>query len=451
MNILSKTHFRGRGTKFLYQLEPIMNIPRRSTSDQPVLIPLELEDLLRTPWIRAHLYSVGFHFLHFETYRKFHHLLFVGGAGAIKTIAFDIASFIKREMKSEQSQLGKELLDLVYLSSNYNLSIHLNMGTEDSSNLIATRHKFTLSKWFFITFGYFASYSPSIDTDLFIDQVINIYLNAKNSDIKRSNENIKVKTDDNQVLSLLVSYFDTVNINYCKLYDLRDDKYIILNDSINEKIELPPLPRIHNRHRLVKALMHCESYRALLKPNHNFAKNLLDLGFDLNPRNHSILKYQLSFYDGLGDFFLAREASNLLYNLHEQGVASNMRCNLYHVIKTILSTNTLLSKIAVAYNLHLALDDSVMHDTIVSEYIPNFYHDKEIKHDRDVREFEEEFLADYFEAYVGALYLEQPDVATAFVREIYNNLVTTITRVVPPDVSYLMWTTNIVGRSLVGR
>lgn len=440
---IKRSPFPPRRGKLPYQNRPIMKTNRRSISDNTLVIPYQLEKLLETPWLRTHFYTAGFHLLHFETYRKFHHLLFLGGAGAIKCIAHDVASFVKKEMTQKESEPGKELQNLFYLSSNFNLSAR----NFDEDSLISTSHNLPLSRWFFITIGYLAS--TSNDTDQFIDQVIEIYLNANNNRIKK-NGDIIINGDNNQVLSLLRSYFDTVGIKYDKLYS-PNDKFITLNESAHEKIMLPPLPRIHNRHRLVKALMHCESYRALLKPKHDFAAKLIEKGFDLEPRNHSILKYELSFYDGLGDFFLASEASNLLYILHEQGKASSMRHNLYHVIKTVLSTNTLLSKIAAAYNLHQALDDPVMHQAIVSEYIPHLYRDTEYKNEKDIRVYEEEFLADYFEAYVGALYMEQPEVATAFVRDIYNNLVTTITKVLPPDVTYQTWSTNIVGRSVVPR
>lgn len=68
--------------------------------------------------------------------------------------------------------------------------------------------------------------------------------------------------------------------------------------------------------------------------------------------------------------------------------------------------------------------------------------------ENETRVYEEEFLGDYFESYVGALFLEQPAVATKFVGEIYHSVLNLITKTLPPDVSYDIWTTSIIGRSL---
>jgi hypothetical protein len=375
-------------------------------------------------------------------------LLFVGGSGVLKSIVHDVGGFIKKEMQNDASESGRKLKDLFFLSSNDHLG-HFCMS--DETNWIASSHKFPSSKWLFIMFGYIKSYIPNHEINVFTDKVIDIYLNANKSKLHK-NSGIVTDANDLKVLSLLRTYFDTVPINHTKLYPKTETKrYIVLNKSLNQIVDLPPLPKIYDRHLLVKALMHRECYRGLLKPNHSFAHDLIQFGYDLDPRNYNILKYELSFLDGLGDFYLAREASTLLYRLHEEGRASKMRCQIYQIIKMILSTNTLLSKIAVAYNLHEGLQDPVIMHTIATEYVPCFYSGKINWSEKSIRMFEEEFLADYFEAYVGALFYEQPDVAEKFVEEIYNNLVKTITLILPPDISYDSWTTRIMGRSLYPR
>ena len=200
---------------------------------------------------------------------------------------------------------------------------------------------------------------------------------------------------------------------------------------------------------LVKALMHKEYYRMLLTSTHPFAGKLTELGFDLDHRNYTLLKYELSFLDGLGDLFLAHESSKLIYELCRDGTMA-VSNNTYHMLRTILATNTLLSKLTVAYNLHKGLDDAIIAYRLESDYLLNL-HTGNLHPDMDANEtriYEEEFLGDYFESYMGALVIEQPDVAEAFIGDIYNRILLVITKVLPPDVSYRIWTTGILGRNL---
>lgn len=54
----------------------------------------------------------------------------------------------------------------------------------------------------------------------------------------------------------------------------------------------------------------------------------------------------------------------------------------------------------------------------------------------EVRIYEEEFLGDFFESYMAALLIEQPTVAKSFIREIYKQLISVMTKTLPPEVTY---------------
>lgn len=393
-----------------------------------------LSTLLDTPWMKCHLYNLGADLLRLKSYRKFNHLLFFGGAGVIKAVVHDITTFIRKEV-SNKSEVALQIRDLLFLTSNSSLP---------EQELTSCWSKIGINKLLYIIPGYLQLLDKEFDFDLFLDKVIDIYMNKRNLTICSGPS---LTCQDSHILSLFLDYVENVVINDQILFGT-GERYINLTQTKGNKIVLPSLPKIHNKKLLVKALMHKESYRALLKPEHSLAKELTVLGFDLDHKNYNVLRYELSFLDGLGDFFLAHESSKLLYDVY--GAGGIMHTHIYNLLKVILATNTLLCKLTVEYNLHRGLKDSILNETIHSEYVPNvlFGLPHPTMTENETRVYEEEFLGDYFESYVGALFLEQPAVATKFVGEIYHSVLNLITKTLPPDVSYDIWTTSIIGRSL---
>lgn len=116
----------------------------------------------------------------------------------------------------------------------------------------------------------------------------------------------------------------------------------------------------------------------------------------------------------------------------------------------------MLSELALAYNLHKGLDDVVVFKLLRKSYVPhlNQWKNSNSKFDNDeVRGYEQEFIADYFEQYVGALFLEQPEVAQGWITEIYENILLLISDVqvsagTSRNYDYNAWSVDVIGRSL---
>lgn len=400
-----------------------------STRNTDVIISPELNSLLGIPWIKCHLCNLGADLLRFKSYRKLNNLLFAGGAGVIKAVVHDMTTFIRKELNLD-SETAKQLRELIGNAiAEHQLTSNYNIGT---------------SKWLYILPGYLQLSNQDVDD--FIDKIIDIYLNTR----RPTYLSLQPTQEPQEMEILLVfrNYFHDVTINELVLFSSRP-KYITLHETNDSKIFLPPLPRIQNRELLAKALMHKESYRGLLKPSHAVATTLSAMGYPLNPKSYTVVRYELSFLDGLGDFFLARESSKLLYQIYSSDIY-RIHSHIYNLIKIMLVTNTVLSKLTLAYNLHRGLNDDILNNTIANEYVPYYVTGKEHPYmdAEETRVYEEEFLGDYFEGYVGALFLELPEVAETFVHEIYASILKTITRTLPPDVTYANWTTGIMGRSL---
>lgn len=407
-------------------------------------------------------------------------MLSIGGGGIIKEVVFDLTSFIRKELTDSSLESSRKLKD--FLTSNSTI-----LNSEDA--LIFSDHHLALRNWLYIIFGYLALSYREQEVDRFLDKIIDMYLDSRSMRGLRARGALRIADSrDKQVLDLIKEYYENVAIRHDLLYPdsatrntsiTSDDSisssasslsissisttssssssspgssscpYIMFHETHDEKVFLPPLPKIHDKELLVKALMHKEYYRMLLTSTHPFAGKLTELGFDLDHRNYTLLKYELSFLDGLGDLFLAHESSKLIYELCRDGTMA-VSNNTYHMLRTILATNTLLSKLTVAYNLHKGLDDAIIAYRLESDYLLNL-HTGNLHPDMDANEtriYEEEFLGDYFESYMGALVIEQPDVAEAFIGDIYNRILLVITKVLPPDVSYRIWTTGILGRNL---
>lgn len=424
-----------------------------------LLIPSQLNNLLGTSWIRHHLYTLGHDIVKLQLYQKFSHLLTVGGGGIIKTVVFDLSSFIKRELKPNDmnSNTAQQLRDLVYFGSNSN-----NYPSEViyESPKLSNRHSISDFRWFFIAVGYMIVSQSENNIEDITDKIVNIYINSNNNRIIED-YNQQDDAGNMKILELMKQYYDSVPINRARLYS-NEPKFITMFETKDYKILLPPLPKIHNKELLAKSLMHKELYRGLLDSKHTFSKELKRRNITLAQLAYNIIKYDLSFLDGLGDFYLARESSNLLYKYRgspNDSSSIQFGRKSYNLLRTILATNTLLSELALAYNLHKGLDDVVVFKLLRKSYVPhlNQWKNSNSKFDNDeVRGYEQEFIADYFEQYVGALFLEQPEVAQGWITEIYENILLLISDVqmsagTSRNYDYNAWSVDVIGRSLYKR
>lgn len=421
-----------------------------------LLIPSQLNNLLGTSWIRHHLYTLGLDIIKLQLYQKFSHLLTVGGGGIIKTVVFDLSSFIKRELKPNDinSNAAQQLRDLVYFGPNSNN--YPNKGIFESPRF-SNRHRNSDFRWFFIAVGYMIVFQSKNNIEDITDKIVKIYINTnKNRIIEDYNQQDDPGTL--KVLELAREYYENVPINRAKLYD-NASKSITMFETKDYRISLPPLPKINNKELLAKSLMHKELYRGLLDPKHQFSKELKRRNIILDQKAYNIMKYDLSFLDGLGDFYLARESSNLLYkyrgyptdkSFHQFGRKS------YNLLRTILATNTLLSELALAYNLHQGLDDLIIFKLLRKSYVPHLNQWKNSNSEfdnHDARRYEQEFIADYFEQYVGALFLEQPEIAQKWISEIYENILLLVSDAhksanALKNYDYNAWSTDVIGRCL---
>lgn len=430
---------------------PFSSIPgcilgRSITSYNGHLITRQMDALLNTAWIRHHLFILGYDLVKLELYQKLSHLLGMGGGGILKNIVFELSSFLKRELKpgGNSSKIAQQLKEMV----DFNYDEFERYG-RDYNMLCYSNRRISEFKWFFISVGYHIISLSTITVEKLAGQIIDIYLKSTNN---RLLELIEFSQDED-VLNSLREYYENVPINYRKLYN-KSPRRINLIESRNFKLELPPLPRIKDKVLLTKSLMHQELYRALFSSGHGFAEIMSKKRYSLDYRSHNFIKYDLSFLDGLGDFFLARESSNLLYRLryHPLFFKSNQfGKKSYNVLRTILTTNTLLSKLAIAYNLHEGFGDSFVQQMLKNDYAPNLTSSKQltISNSAKIIRYEEEFMADYFESYIGALFLEDSSAAQAFVCELYERILCLVVEendIMTQNGDYKAWSRDIIGR-----
>lgn len=431
-------------------------------SKHAILIPSPLNALLHSDrHIKYHFYNLGGDFIRLSAYRRFKQLFRVGGGSLIKEIVFDLSTFLKREVNDEKSGVHSEFKN--YLTSNSNI-----LKKRESSWCLCD-HQFGLRNWLFIVFGYMLQNYKEEEVHECLDDVIKMYLNARKNRLDPDNVRIIRDERDNFTLSTFQNYINTVEIQEDLLFgDNGPTRFVTISSAYNQKIYLPPLPRLHDRDLLVKALMHKEFYRLLLDPRHNFAQIMKSHNYDLSFSEYGLIRKEISFLDGLGDFFLAQETSRLIFdlcrnsnttttiNLNEGDDTSildpNVSSQTYNLLKMILATNTLMSKLTKCYNLYQGLNDPIINTRIADEWIPYTTTGKlpPGKDAKEVRIYEEEFLGDFFESYMAALLIEQPQVAKSFIREIYKRLISIMTKTLPPEVTYQNWTMNILGRNIYG-
>ncbi|EGW31493.1 uncharacterized protein SPAPADRAFT_140011 [Spathaspora passalidarum NRRL Y-27907] len=414
--------------------------PHVSYNNPTILIPLRLDELLRSDNSKkSHFISLGEDFVRLSSYQRFRELLSFGGGTLIKTVVFDLSTFLKREQNNTDSHTYAEFAD--FLTSNDKMF-------EREGGMTPSRRSIGLKNWVFMIIGYLLHSYSEKEAEKCLDQLIKIYLNSRNDNLfTASNHTTKDLTDarDKFMLDTFNQYVKKVPIRYKLLFGRNPYRHVSFHEGLDyKKVSLPELPRLRNRELLVKALMHKEFYRILLDPRHEFAQTMVAAGYDLNHKEYSIVRKQVSFLDGLGDLFLAHETSKVIYELYSDGLPLNN--GSYRLLRTMLATNTFMTKLAIAYNLHVGLDDPIINERVANEWIPCIMFGKEME--KSNRVYEEEFLGDFFEAYVAALLIEQPDVAKSFIKDIYSRLLEVITETLPPELSYHNWSTNVLGRSI---
>lgn len=378
-------------------------------------------DVILSAWFRQHLFTLGFDKLKLQLYEKFSEQLAHGGL--VKAVVFDLSLFLKREWSAHS-----ELLEHV--------------GPE-----FAQHTRISDFRWFYISLGYMLLSQPESNLDEIADKVVQVYMKLRGAITEH-----KISDLEKRILRLGSKYYKSVKINYKLLYDHRMyPRSIRVGDFT---ITLPPLPQIRTKQLLAKALMHKELATAILNPAHELHRTLADRNIEVDRLAVNVIRSDLLFLDGLGDFFLATELSEFLYQfrlLEPYCADHNFGRKSYNLLRTILATNTLLLRLAVAYNMHLALDDPVVGETLRESYIPlTSGTDSE---SCGVR-YEEEFVADFFEQYVGALYLEQPEVAKVWINLLFELLLSLITDTYRFETKkrvhydYRAWSTDVIGRSL---
>lgn len=402
---------------------------------------IPIEAYMSRSWLRQHLFYLGFDQIRLLSYQKLSRYIGTNAGGVIKSLVSDVSTFINEELNgnSRNSDAAKKLKTLMYDD------VVPKIGGNISE-----------CKLFFMVAGYMIlNHTERLDD--FTDKLIKIYMESKRLEFKSYNNMNDQFTV--QVLELINRHYDTCAINYDKLYTTTP-KSLSLFITKHIRVELPPLPRIYNKRLLTKSLVHKELYRGFIDPNHPFYSVLLE--HDLDPiETRSVIRNDLSFYDGLGDYYLSQESSNLLYHF-KHSVPYNHETSFgrksYTLLKTILATNTLLSRLALAYNLHEGLNDPIVNGLFRDSYVPLVNEWKDLDFDicqeSNPFRYEQEFIADYFEQYVGALFLEQPNVAQMWIHEVYENLLFLIgeDHRIPSksafQYDYNSWGVDVIGRRL---
>ncbi|CAI5758813.1 unnamed protein product [Candida verbasci] len=426
-----------------------MKVHKRTNSKHSLLIPSPLNALLHSDkHIKYHFYSLGGDFIRLGSYRKIKTLFTFnnhtfGNGSLIKEIVYDLSTFLKRELNDEKSTKHLQLKN--FLTSN---QIILNK----ENSMILCDHHFGLKNWLYIIFGYMIHNYNEDDVYSCLEYVIEMYLESRKTRLRISEMKLIRDSRDYYTLETFNEYIKNVKIKEDLLFESNDyDRFVSFTEAFNKKIYLPKLPKLNNKELLVKALMHKEFYRLLLDPNHSFAKKMKAEHYDLDFSEYGIIRREISFLDGLGDLFLAQETSKLIFDLCNDGI--DLNSTTYQLLRMILATNTLMSKLAKCYKLYEALDDSIINTRISNEYLPYTIHNKipSDKEEDEMRIYEEEFLGDFFESYMAALLIEQPKIAKEFIREIYKRILSVITETLPPEVTYQSWTIQILGRNIYSK
>lgn len=397
--------------------------------------PLIPTEMLLSAWLRHHLFILGFDNIKLHAYKKLSSLISQGGGGVVKNVVFDMSLFVKREWSSNLELLRHVASDLT-----------LDLTMVDF-------------KWFYILVGYMMLTQPESKVESVTYKVVDFYLQLGGLYLLFDTP---IGSTEKMILKLAAKYYKSVTINYRALYDPSlHPRFISVGEGSSAfTIRLPDLPKIKSKHLLAKALLHKELHRAIFLPDHRFCRSLVAQNILVDRSALNVIRYDLLFLDGLGDFFLATESSEFLYKfrcLQPYCEDPSFGKKTYQLLKTILATNTLLLRLAVAYNLQTTLDDKIVSDMLNESYIP-FISSQTVSEDALAMKYEEEFVADYFEQYVGALYLEQPEVAKEWINVLFERILYLISdsyrvshrkrKLLASHYDYRAWSVDVIGRSI---
>lgn len=419
-------------------MRAIPAVSMRSRSDISTIRipePFVPNDVLQSAWFKHHLFILGLDKVKLFAYKRMSALATNHGGGILKTAVFDMSLFVKSNWHSE-SELFHHVLSYLQLAAD----------------------RLKDFRWFYVCVGYLMITDSEQKLEPLFEKVLELYLRDANNDIRLDRS---LTRTDAQVLKLALEFYKLASIDYRALYDpSRQVRRISIGDP-EKTIQLPTLPQLRSKHLLAKALMHKEMYRALCSPNHSFGKLLLQKDILIDKSISNVIRYDLSFLDGLGDFFLATESSEFLYKFRQldpYAADTSFGKKTYTLLRTILATNTLLSRLALAYNLPTALRDEGVLAELRESYVPYTFSGTEPEDDL-VKRYEEEFIADYFEQYVGALYLEQPARAKTWINLLFEGILFSITddykvlhrrrkKLREFHYDYRAWSCDVIGRSV---
>lgn len=392
-------------------------------------------EVINSAWFRTHLSVLGIYNFKLYAYQKLGGLSGQYGGGFLKQTVEKLIRFAREEwtqkdhlMKHVQSGLGQ----YDFFTSKLD------------------------SKLFYTAVGLlsFMEHEQGNSIQLLTNELVDAYLKRGGGQLSLAEPN----TLEKRVLKVASEYYKSVKINYRNLYDpLLNLRWVSIADGA-AGITVPPLPQVKSKHLLARALLHKELYLALLLPEHQVHSNLVKKGIQINPETLKIIRNDLLFLDGLGDYLIATEASAFMYKfriLQPFSEDESFGRKTYHSLRLILGTNTLLLHLALVYNLHAALEDSVVNLLLCEAYIPNLTAGRFSKRTPRIG-YEEEFAADFFEQYVGALYLENPTAAKNWLNDLFERILFLISdeyriiqrrkkkRIVRYD--YQAWSVDVIGR-----
>lgn len=380
------------------------------------------------PWLSHHLHTLGFHHFRLHMYTKLAPLHAHSGGGVIKNTVHDLARFVRTSAASTPT-------------------VQKHIAPPPAP--LGRRH---LRTWLYMCVANMFLSNAHHQLDHLSNDILRLYF--RSHDVKSP---LTAPSSVRQrVLRETRRCYAAAPIDRRLLYGSPLQRCIRLADPALS-IALPPLPRISSKLLLARALLHKELYRALVASPNPLHRRLRRLGLASDyPSVSAIVRNDLLLLDGLGDLFLATEASAFLYAFKSSVPYSEdptFGKKTYTLLQTILATNSLLLRIALAYNLPFAFNDSPVQSLLCNLYIPISTGSSAADH--DIR-FEEEFLADYFEQYVAALYLELPQLATTWIRSLFELICFLIAdsykiasrrkRVCHYD--YRAWSVDVIGRSI---
>lgn len=390
-------------------------------------------EVIHSPWFKTYLSLLGIENIRLYAYQELGALSLTYGGGFLKQTVEQLTSFAKKDWIHKDELIYHVLTDF------------------DHHNFFSFTHD---KKLFYVAVGLlsFVEHGKDNHVKALTHELVESYLSC--ASIPLSVE--APSTLERRVLKAASEYYKSVKINYRSLYDpLANLRWVAIGDDAG--ITVPPLPQVLSKHLLARALLHKELYLALSLPEHQVHANLHSRGIPVNAETLKVIRHELLFLDGLGDYFIGKEASAFLYKFRMLKPYSNDETfgrKTYHSLRRILRTNTLLSRLTLVYNLHTALEDPVVNNLLKKNYISlvhtgNYLYQKEIV-------CEEEFIADYFEQFVGALYLEKPTVAIAWLNDVFERILHLITddyKIVFGKNSrlqvrydYKAWSIDVIGR-----